>query len=101
MIELLDIILNNFDFGLIVSINALVYAFIKITEGISIEVAKIKWYKIVCTIIVCIGFGLFYRQLTDIEPTKLLNSSICAPLIWDWVLKPIVQKLKIDYTNNA
>lgn len=101
MMELLDIILNNFDFGLIISINVLVYAFVKITEGISPEVAKLKWYKIVCTTIICIGFGLCYRQLTDIEPTKLLNSSICAPLIWDWILKPIVHKLKIDYINNA
>ena len=101
MMELLDIILNNFDFGLIISINVLVYIFIKITGLISPNIINFKWYKIVCTIIICVGFGLLYRQITDIEGTKLLNSCICAPVIWDWVLKPIVQKLKIDYTNNA
>ena len=98
--ELLDIIINNFDFGLILSINVLVYLFIKITEAIAPNVSKVKWYKIICTIIICIGFGLAYSQLTDVEGTKILNSCICAPVIWDWILKPILQKFKIDYKTQ-
>ena len=98
--EILDIITNNFDFGVIFSINVLVYLFIKITEAISPNVSKAKWYKIICTIIVIIGFGMFYKQTFDIEGNKLFNSCICAPVIWDWVLKPILQKFKIDYKDD-
>lgn len=98
--EILDIIINNFDFGVIFSINVLVYLFIKITEAISPNISKIKWYKIVCTIIISIGFGMIYKQFADIEGSKLLNSCICAPVIWDWILKPILQKLKVDYKDD-
>lgn len=100
MEQIMEIITNNFDFGVIFSINVLVYLFVKITEAISPDVSKIKWYKIVCTIIISIGFGMFYKEITDIEGTKLLNSCICAPVIWDWVLKPVLQKFKVDYKDD-
>lgn len=98
--ELLDIITNNFDFGIIFSINVLVYLSIKMTESIYPNVSKIKWYKIVCTVIISIVFGIVYKNITDIEGNKLVNSCICAPVIWDWVIKPILQKFKADYKND-
>ncbi|MBP3201266.1 MAG: hypothetical protein J6M39_06425 [Lachnospiraceae bacterium] len=96
----MEIITNNFDFGVIFSINVLVYLFIKMTESIFPNVSKIKWYKIVCTIIIGVIFGIVYKEISNIEITTLINSCICAPVIWDWVLKPILQKFKVDYKDD-
>ena len=31
---------------------------------------------------------------------KLINSSIAAPLIWSWILRPIIIKLNLGYKQN-
>lgn len=96
-----DVIINNFDFGLILSINVLVYTIIKIISVVSKETIS-KLIKIIITILVSVCFGFLYWKVTDNSASIVLNSCICATLIWDWFLKPILGKLKIDYngTNN-
>ena len=31
---------------------------------------------------------------------KLINSFISAPLIWSWILRPVIMKLNLGYKQN-
>lgn len=92
-------IFNNFNFGLIICINAFTYGIIKIIDIFKTESVN-KFIKVLITIISCLLFGFIYYKHGNIELIVILNSCISAPLIWDWVLKPILKKIKIDYENE-
>lgn len=96
--ELGAFILNNFDFGFVISVNIITYAIVKIIESISKKEVK-KLFKIIITIIVTIGFDIICIEYTEMEKQILLNSSVLAPVAWDWVIKPICKLIKIDYKN--
>ena len=94
--QIIDIILNNFNFGLIISINVLVYAIVKLTDFITKNHTP-KWLKIVITIFSATLLGFVYWKAGNITNDVILSSCISAPLIWDWIIKPIAKKLNIDY----
>ena len=96
--ELGAFILNNFDFGFVISVNIITYAIVKIIESISKKEVK-KLFKIIITIIVTICFDIICIKYIEIEKQILLNSSVLAPVAWDWVIKPICKLIKIDYKN--
>ena len=97
--SIITTILNSFSFGIVISINAVVYLIIKFIEEIKHNTVS-KLIKIIVTIISSIIIGFVYYKIVDISFETLLNSCICAPVIWDWIIKPIFHKFKIDYTNN-
>lgn len=92
-------ILNNFNFGLIIAINVFTYGVIKVIDTFKVKSVN-KLIKVFITIFSCLLFGFIYYKYGNIEPIIILNSCISAPLIWDWVLKPILRKIKIDYENE-
>jgi len=96
--ELGAFILNNFDFGFVISVNIITYAIVKIIENITKKKLK-RIFKILVTIVVTIGFDFIFIKYTEIDRQILLNSSILAPVAWDWVIKPICKLIKIDYKN--
>lgn len=96
--ELGSFILNNFDFGFVISVNIITYAIIKIIESITKKKLK-RIFKIIATILVTISFDFIFIKYTEIDKQILLNSSILAPVAWDWVIKPICKLIKIDYKN--
>ena len=96
--ELGSFILNNFDFGFVISVNIVTYAIIKIIESITKSKLK-RIFKILATIVVTIAFDFVFIKYTEIDKQILLNSSILAPVAWDWVIKPICKLIKIDYKN--
>lgn len=98
--QIIDAILNNFNFGLIISINVLVYLLIKVSDLISKQHSP-KWLKIVVTILSSILLGIVYWRAANISVDVIISSCISAPLIWDWVLKPILQRFKVDYANKV
>lgn len=91
-----NIILNNFDFGLIISINAFTYGVIKLIDTLKVKSVN-KFIKVFVTIISCLLFGFIYYKYGNVEPIIVLNSCISAPLIWDWVLKPLLKQIKAYY----
>ena len=97
--SIIDIITNNFNFGLIISINALVYALVTIYESIKKQSAP-KWLKILITILSCSGMGITYLYAANISIDVVLSSCVSAPLIWDWIIKPILKKFKVDYKKE-
>ena len=96
--ELGSFILNSFDFGFVISVNIITYAIIKIIECLSKKQVK-KIFKILITILVTICFDVICIKYTEMDKQMLLNSSILAPVAWDWVIKPICKLIKIDYKN--
>lgn len=100
MIEsVFDYTLNNFNFGYVISINLISYFIIQIINYFK-KSSIPKVFKIGITIIVSISMFLLYRQISDIPIDILINSSILAPVAWDWIIKPICKLLKIDYNNG-
>lgn len=96
--ELGSFILNNFDFGFVISVNIITYAIIKIIENIIKNKLK-RIFKIIVTIGVTLCFDYIFLKYTEIDKQILLNSSILAPVAWDWVIKPICKLIKVDYKN--
>lgn len=95
--NIINILINNFDFAYMFSINILTYIIIKIIDSINKEKKLKLVYKrlvlIIATIICCI----LYKFTTDISNYVLINSTIAAPVFYSWILKPILKKYNINY----
>ena len=99
MIEnIIDYAIGNFNFGYIISINVLSYLVIHLI-GLILKKTIKKGYKILVTVIVSICMFVLYGQISDIQTDILVNSTILAPVSWDWLIKPICVRFKIDYKN--
>lgn len=94
--SIIDIIVNNFNFGLIISINLLTYSIITFYNTIFKKEAT-KLFKIIITIFSIIILGFIYWKVGLVSKDIIISSCISAPLIWDWILKPILKKFKVDY----
>lgn len=97
--SIIDIIVNNFNFGLIISINLLTYSIIIIYNTLFKKEAP-KWLKIIITILSAIVLGFSYWQTDSVSKDVIISSCVSAPLIWDWILKPILNKFKLDYKKT-
>lgn len=93
--EILNQVINNFDFAFMIVVNVLTYLVIKVYESIFHKMNK--WAKRVVLVgaIALIG-GI---ALLTGEPSKrvLLNSAVLAPVFYSWILKPILEKFGIGY----
>lgn len=97
--SIIDIIVNNFNFSLIISINAFTYGIITICNIIfKKEISKL--FKIIATIFSIIVLGFIYWKTETISKDIIISSCVSAPLIWDWILKPILNKFKLDYKKT-
>lgn len=97
MEELISQLISNYNFNLILSINIISYLIIQLLHKLMFTP---KGIKILITIIISVAMGIIYNFISDISTEVLVNSVILAPLSWDWVFKPILNKLGIDYKNN-
>ena len=94
----LSYVYGSFNFAYVISINVVVYILIMIFENLFKLKIK-KGYKILTTILITIAFGILYHFTTEISNEQLINSSILAPVSWDWIIKPLLTKFKIDYKD--
>lgn len=97
--EIINYTINNFNFGYIISINVLAYLIIQLI-GYFAKKKINKGVKIVITCICSISMFLLYGEISDITKDVLVNSTIIAPISWDWIIKPIAKKLNIDYREK-
>ena len=97
--DIINTVINNFDFAYIISINIMTYLLIKCIDKINKEKEVPTWQKriILFISIICIFFIYYINDYDD--NIKLLNSSILAPISWSWLLKPICKKFNIDYKD--
>lgn len=97
MEQLLSQLISNYNFNFILSINIISYLIIQLLHKIMFTP---KGIKILITILVSIGAGILYYFISDMSTEVLVNSAILAPLAWDWVFKPILNKIGIDYKKD-
>lgn len=94
--NIVNLIINSFDFGYCVIINVATYLVIKLIDELNGDKVVPVWGKRLVLISSILVIGTTYYFI-DHNPKLLLNSSILAPVFWTWILKPICKKLDIDY----
>lgn len=95
--NILNLITTNFDFSYMITINVLTYIIIKgldyLNKDKSVNTITKRIVLVISIIIVTVGY-----ILTDYQDyTVLINSAICAPVFYSWVLRPILIKCNIGY----
>lgn len=98
--QLFQYVATNFDFAFVISINVVAYLIITLIGYITKKKVA-KGIKIGITIVTSILLFLLYGGITDCNKEVLLNSSILAPVAWDWIIKPLCNLMKIDYKQNT
>lgn len=97
--QIFQYVATNFDFAFVISINVVAYLIITLIGYITKKEVN-KAIKIGITIGVSIILFFLYGGITDVNKEVLLNSSILAPVAWDWVIKPLCKWIKIDYKQE-
>ena len=97
--QLFQYAIANFDLSFVISINVVAYLIITLLGYITKKKVS-KGIKIGITIVTSILLFLLYGGITDCNKEVLLNSSILAPVAWDWIIKPLCNLIKIDYKEN-
>lgn len=100
MEQIVQQLINNFDFTLMFMINVITYFVIKFIDEINGDKLPTTWQKRIVLVITAILVGIVYRYTTDIPIIVIINSCIVAPIAWSWIAKPIANKLGIDYKKN-
>lgn len=98
--QLFQYAISNFDLSFVISINVVAYLIITLLGYITKKKVS-KGIKIGITIVTSILLFLLYGGITDCNKEVLLNSSILAPVAWDWIIKPLCNCIKIDYKENT
>lgn len=94
--QIIELIINNFDFTYCLVVNLLTYFVIKFIDGINKDKEVKSWVKKVVLLVCILSTGwLYYIYGQDVK--ILVNSAILTPLAWSWIFKPICKKLGIDY----
>lgn len=97
--QLFQYVATNFDFAFVISINVVAYLIITLIGYITKKKVS-KGIKIGITIVTSILLFLLYGGITDCNKEVLLNSSILAPVAWDWIIKPLCKWIKVDYKKE-
>lgn len=97
MEQIIHQIISNFDFSYIFVVNILTYIIIKIVDILNKE-KKVPTYqkRIILVISIIIVTGIYIIIGYD-NKIILVNSAIFAPICWSWILKPVCNRLGIDY----
>ena len=97
MEQIINQVIAHFDFTLIIVINVLTYFIVKIFEELNGLKVLTTWQKRIIFIIAAVIMSITYKIFTTAEICIIINSCIIAPINWSWLIKPIVNKLGIDY----
>ena len=101
MEELLQQMINNFDFAYMFSINVLTYILIKIVDYFNKDKKVSLLIKRLILIFSIILLCILYKFTTNIDNNVLINSTIAAPVFYSWVLKPILKKYNLNYNEGV
>ena len=100
MEQIINQLISNFDFALILIINIITYFIIKIIDELDGDKIPTTWQKRFVFLIVAIIMGILYKYITDVPTNIIINSCIIAPVAWSWLAKPIADKFGIDYKKD-
>lgn len=100
MEQIINQLISNFDFALMLIINIITYFIIKIIDEANGDKQPTTWQKRIVFLIVAIAVGIVYKVTTNISVNIIINSCIIAPVAWSWLAKPIARKFGIDYKKD-
>lgn len=100
MEQIINQLISNFDFALMLIINIITYFVIKIIDEANGDKQPTTWQKRIVFLIVAIIVGVVYKFTTNISVNIIINSCIIAPVAWSWLAKPIAGKFGIDYKKD-
>lgn len=97
MDNIIDKLINNLDFNLMLTINIITYGIIKIIDNDFKNKNTTTWQKRIIFIIVCFTLSFIAIKYDNMDIMIVINSCVFAPVSWSWIFKPIFIKLGIDY----
>ena len=95
--QIIQQVINSFDFTYCVVVNVLTYLLVTILIYIcrGNVTRTIKKFTLLFSIIIV--STIYYTIGVDVK--LIVNSSILAPVSWTWIIKPILSKFGYDYKN--
>lgn len=96
LLQIVDRLLDNFDFTYCLIVNLLTYFTIKILNEGHKKIKTSLWIKRAILIMYCFLIGVLYYE-EGVEYKILFNSAVLAPVFWSWIMKPICKKIGVDY----
>lgn len=94
--QILNTLINNFDYTYCLIVNLLTYFIIKIIDEANKDKEVKKWIKRLILIICILLTGVVY-YVGGQDARTIINSAVLAPVAWSWIFKPICKKLGVDY----
>ena len=95
--KILDLIISNFDFSYMITINVLTYIIIKCLDYVNKNKNVTTLEKRIALLASIIVVTSCYLLSGYKDYIVLLNSAICAPVFYSWVIRPILIKFNIGY----
>lgn len=95
--EIIRTTAESFDFGFVISVNVVAYLVISAIDANNGSKPVKTWTKRVITIACAFILGIIYFSLKLGDVKVLINSIILAPVVWSWIIKPILVRFGIDY----
>jgi hypothetical protein len=100
MEQIINQLVANFDFALMLIINIITYGIIKIIDELNGNKVPTTWQKRIVFLVTAIVLGIIYKYCTDVHIHVIINSCVIAPVAWSWLAKPIAIRFGIDYKKN-
>ena len=100
MEQIINQLVANFDFALMLVINIVTYGVIKFIHDINGNKVPTTWQKRIVFLVTAIVLGIIYKYCTDVPIHVIINSCVIAPVAWSWLAKPIAIRFGIDYKKN-
>lgn len=98
---ILNQILSNFDFAYMITINILTYIIIKILDSVDNRDKVPTTEKRIALITSIIIVSVLYYFIGYDNYIIMINSAICSPVFYSWILKPILTKKGLGYKNET
>ena len=100
MEQIINQLVRNFDFALMLVINVVTYGAIKLWDELDGDKVPTVWQKRGVFVAVAIIMGVIYGLCTEVSVNVIINSCLVAPVAWSWLAKPIAAKFGIDYKQK-
>lgn len=98
--QVIESVINGFDINLCISINIATYITIKIVDDLNGKAKVNTWTKrLILLAVILIASAIWYKTGSDVK--LIVNSAILSPVFWSWVMKPVCNKLNIDYKKDV
>lgn len=97
--EIIHTTINSFDFAFVLCVNILGYLVIKLVDYLNGDKPVTTWQKRIIILGCSVLLGVVYFSLKLGDVRTVINSVILSPVAFDFIIKPLIVKLKIDYKH--